>query len=720
MSIVLQHVNLFLSDPPPDRGEELLADYRQQLVSAMANDRTPPPAILPLIRENLPIVDLAIYKSGVTWDLEWRDGANGKPGGWTKVLKNPSTGANAKSDKPTTWGDVLAVLDHYERFGFVVSESDPFTFLDLDNAIDLATGKPKPWAQTIIDRFPNGYWERSTTGTGVKGLVRGRSTELRSEDGRTRNRILTIGDGKIEIFYWGKFTALTGHRLACSSTTIGDSQAALETLIAELCPEPTPQPIAPSPELSADDQTITDRLRHMTGMWRLYAAGDCSAYGNDHSRGDQALCNGFVSCGANSEDQINRLFRTSALMREKWDRKDYRDRTIAKSLDGTVAPWEGWNRPEPAVIVEGPNRLKNGAVIGNPQDAGTGDNCASVRDELAALRAEKAALLQQLAERDIQLAATRNRAEKAEAELVTLQLLQSATMTLLRSKTMRPGEKVLGLASLFEAEAAQRRGAVDADGWSNVPVGRLADAGGCSTDTASKHLSTIASTGVLEARTITERDPNTGEVRKRRQIRLPAPSDSVPASDLVGRITMLSKAVPERDPADQGWGGKRVCPDCGDVGTITVTTIACVGCGVVLSTTKTTQAPADDTSKPPYPHLAGTKNGRGYIGSRYPQDDGSGREEWRERARQDLAGRPWATETTNVASGRTLIAQGSPAGSRYRPGKCVECDDDTAPGSRYCARHGGVASGQPRPIPLFEMPEASPSPWDEVAYGAPV
>jgi predicted nuclease with TOPRIM domain len=68
-----------------------------------------------------------------------------------------------------------------------------------------------------------------------------------------------------------------------------------------------------------------------------------------------------------------------------------------------------------------------------------------VRDELAALRAEKAALLHQLTERDSQLAATRRRADKAETELVTLKILQSATLTMRRSREMRPGEKVLGV-----------------------------------------------------------------------------------------------------------------------------------------------------------------------------------------------------------------------------------------------------------------------------------
>jgi len=169
-----------------------------------ATGRTDPPAILPLIVENLPIDDLALYPHCVTWDLEWREGKNSKPGNWTKVPKNPRTGRNAKSNDPATWGAVDDVLGLYDRFGYVVAKDDPFCFLDLDNAIDLLTGNPKPWAQTIIDRFPHGYWERSTTGSGVKGLIRATPP---------KNMIVPIGDGKIEIFSWGKFTALTGHRL---------------------------------------------------------------------------------------------------------------------------------------------------------------------------------------------------------------------------------------------------------------------------------------------------------------------------------------------------------------------------------------------------------------------------------------------------------------------------------------------------------------------------
>ncbi len=52
-------------------------------------------------------------------------------------------------------------------------------------------------------------------------------------------------------------------------------------------------------------------------LWR----GDTSEYENDHSRADLALCRALAFwCGGNSES-IDRLFRRSGLMREKWDRR---------------------------------------------------------------------------------------------------------------------------------------------------------------------------------------------------------------------------------------------------------------------------------------------------------------------------------------------------------------------------------------------------------------
>jgi hypothetical protein len=75
---------------------------------------------------------------------------------------------------------------------------------------------------------------------------------------------------------------------------------------------------------------------------RLYR-GDLSGHGNDHSAADYDLCR-HLAYYAGDASEIDRLFRQSALYREKWDRDDYRDRTIQQALGaaGGRFDWYGW------------------------------------------------------------------------------------------------------------------------------------------------------------------------------------------------------------------------------------------------------------------------------------------------------------------------------------------------------------------------------------------
>src|SRR5262245_37746117 len=102
------------------------------MTSTASSARTPRPQLLPLLAENLPLDELRLYSQFVAWELEWREGKNGKPGKWTKVPKNPRSGGNASSRDPQTWGVLDDVLGRFERIGFVLTENDPFTFIDVD------------------------------------------------------------------------------------------------------------------------------------------------------------------------------------------------------------------------------------------------------------------------------------------------------------------------------------------------------------------------------------------------------------------------------------------------------------------------------------------------------------------------------------------------------------------------------------------------------------
>lgn len=83
------------------------------------------------------------------------------------------------------------------------------------------------------------------------------------------------------------------------------------------------------------DADVLEKARSSKSADRFSAlfAGDMSAYGNDHSRADAALCEMLAFwCGRGGYDQIERLFRQSGLYRDKWDREDYRQRTIEYAL----------------------------------------------------------------------------------------------------------------------------------------------------------------------------------------------------------------------------------------------------------------------------------------------------------------------------------------------------------------------------------------------------
>lgn len=103
------------------------------------------------------------------WRYETRDG---KP---TKVPINTHTGRRAKTNDPATWSDyetALAAVKKYELtgVGYVFSEDDPFTGIDIDNCRDPETGVIASWAREIMNSVPT-YWEVSPSGTGVKGWV---------------------------------------------------------------------------------------------------------------------------------------------------------------------------------------------------------------------------------------------------------------------------------------------------------------------------------------------------------------------------------------------------------------------------------------------------------------------------------------------------------------------------------------------------------------------
>ena len=74
-----------------------------------------------------------------------------------------------------------------------------------------------------------------------------------------------------------------------------------------------------------------DRGEKFSSLWE----GDIPV-GVTHSEADQALCTILAFWCGGDTDQMDRLFRESGLMREKWDREDYRTATLNKAVAMTT------------------------------------------------------------------------------------------------------------------------------------------------------------------------------------------------------------------------------------------------------------------------------------------------------------------------------------------------------------------------------------------------
>jgi hypothetical protein len=78
---------------------------------------------------------------------------------------------------------------------------------------------------------------------------------------------------------------------------------------------------------------IARKAKNGNKFVNLYDKGDISAYNYDENAADLALCNILAFyCGGNF-NEIDTLFRQSALYRDKWEDKSYRTNTINKAIN---------------------------------------------------------------------------------------------------------------------------------------------------------------------------------------------------------------------------------------------------------------------------------------------------------------------------------------------------------------------------------------------------
>jgi hypothetical protein len=296
----------------------------------------PKPFALPVIPENIPD-ELKARAQWVVWRWLWK----ARERKWDKPLFNPKTGNLADHGNPKTWGTYELALGQYiaggfDGIGYVFWATDPYAGVDLDHRVSPETGNLDPGALAIVERLSS-YTEYSPSGEGLHILIKAKLPPT----GRKHPK------KGFECYDRLRYFTMTGQHLKGTPLTIAPRQDAMAAVHAEVFAADDPLPLStassngagPSPSVD-DDRIIQKALAAKNGeRFGQLMAGDTAGY-RSQSEADLALCR-LLAFFTQDEAQVDRLFRQSALYREKWERTDYRDKTIDLAIRTAHEHWSG-------------------------------------------------------------------------------------------------------------------------------------------------------------------------------------------------------------------------------------------------------------------------------------------------------------------------------------------------------------------------------------------
>lgn len=298
----------------------------------------------------------------VNWKYQGRDG-----GKRTKVPVNAKTGGNARSDTPETWcnyqlADWKKKKNGCDGVGVMFSSLGNGYMLcgvDIDNHANTVGGNPLQ--PEILELFSGTYAEKSPSGNGCHILF------VLSEDFIEQLKVVwkkyhnKKSEEDIECYISGitnRYFTYTGDIVA--DYPITDMSAALQTFLDKYMLREQPKikdkstvPPAPAPAV-LDIAAMLDIARGSksgAAFSGLYDGGDTSAYSGDDSSADLALCQMLAFYLQGDYNKIDTAFRSSALMRDKWEREDYRSATINKAINSCN---KFYTPPQPKVKAEKP------------------------------------------------------------------------------------------------------------------------------------------------------------------------------------------------------------------------------------------------------------------------------------------------------------------------------------------------------------------------------
>jgi hypothetical protein len=273
--------------------------------------------------QNIPH-EMHSYPHWVCWRYEDTDSK--KP---TKVPYNPRTGTLASVTDPNTWATfedackIATETNWYSGIGFVLTDADPFAFIDLDDT----KGDQQAFDRQlqIYNEF-NSYAERSPSGNGLHIIVKGKL-----ESGRRRSFI--------EVYSSQRYMTMTGDVFRPSP--INDCNELLNVLWAQMGSGSVAAAVyaGVAEEKETDAQIIEKASNAANGeKFAALLRGNWQDYYPSQSEADFALVD-IVAFYTQNRAQIARIFRNSGLgQRDKAKRSDYVNYMLNKCFDRMLPP----------------------------------------------------------------------------------------------------------------------------------------------------------------------------------------------------------------------------------------------------------------------------------------------------------------------------------------------------------------------------------------------
>lgn len=261
------------------------------------------------------------------WIL-WKKEKDSK-GRTTKIPYSANYNGKAQSNNSSTWCNYNKAKFLYESsnglydgIGIVLSKKDNIVFIDIDHCFE--DGKISEQAENIIRLFSNSYVELSQSGEGIHILTIG-----------TIPRCFKNSKNGIEMYNDKRFVAFTGQ--AVNPIEPNNEQKSIDVIFDRYATKKAEysqiEAVRHDVTLSEKDILIKACASKTNGnkFTDLYC-GNWQQYFNSQSEADQSLCN-MLAFWCNRDMQVmDNIFRSSGLMRDKWNRASYRATTLTKAI----------------------------------------------------------------------------------------------------------------------------------------------------------------------------------------------------------------------------------------------------------------------------------------------------------------------------------------------------------------------------------------------------